>query len=377
MLPILQRLARGRDRKIRALVIVPTRDWRSRLTRGYRLFGGRTRSRPSTAASGGGRLARSGAARRSSSPAPAGCSTIRARGHRPGSVEFWCSTRPTGCSTWAFCPTSARSARSCPIDARTCCSARPSCARSARWPRACCGGITTGDGEDAAVNLHKLRPPGRPRAQARAAHAPRAHACHRPGARVHPHEARCQQARRAAQPRRDRDRGDPRDGWQPQRVRALADFKAGRVLLLVATEVAARGLDIEALPHVGHFELPMVPADYLHRIGRTGRAGDHRARPSRWCASTRRRCPVKIERLLRHPVQSPGRHSLQAGSVDPAAATASPIGSAWPSAASHPGVARLCPSSGAAPLRWWPPTAPTSCSELQRPVILRRPRLPL
>jgi ATP-dependent RNA helicase RhlE len=60
---------------------------------------------------------------------------------------------------------------------------------------------------------------------------------------------------------------------QPQRVRALADFKAGRVLLLVATEVAARGIDIEALPHVVNFELPMVPSDYLHRIGRTGRAG--------------------------------------------------------------------------------------------------------
>ncbi len=60
---------------------------------------------------------------------------------------------------------------------------------------------------------------------------------------------------------------------QPQRVRALADFKAGRFTVLVATEVAARGLDIEALPHVVNFELPMVPEDYVHRIGRTGRAG--------------------------------------------------------------------------------------------------------
>jgi ATP-dependent RNA helicase RhlE len=60
---------------------------------------------------------------------------------------------------------------------------------------------------------------------------------------------------------------------QPQRVRALADFKAGRFAILVATEVAARGLDIEALPHVVNFELPTVPEDYLHRIGRTGRAG--------------------------------------------------------------------------------------------------------
>ena len=60
---------------------------------------------------------------------------------------------------------------------------------------------------------------------------------------------------------------------QPQRVRALNDFKAGRVDILVATDIAARGLDIDALPHVVNYELPMVPEDYIHRIGRTGRAG--------------------------------------------------------------------------------------------------------
>ena len=60
---------------------------------------------------------------------------------------------------------------------------------------------------------------------------------------------------------------------QPQRNRALADFKAGRVAILVATDLAARGIDIDALPHVVNFELPMAPEDYLHRIGRTARAG--------------------------------------------------------------------------------------------------------
>jgi ATP-dependent RNA helicase RhlE len=60
---------------------------------------------------------------------------------------------------------------------------------------------------------------------------------------------------------------------QGARTRALADFKAGDIRVLVATDIAARGLDIEQLPHVVNYELPNVPADYVHRIGRTGRAG--------------------------------------------------------------------------------------------------------
>ena len=60
---------------------------------------------------------------------------------------------------------------------------------------------------------------------------------------------------------------------QAARVRALEDFKHGRITALVATEVAARGLDIKELPMVVNFELPNVPEDYVHRIGRTARAG--------------------------------------------------------------------------------------------------------
>lgn len=60
---------------------------------------------------------------------------------------------------------------------------------------------------------------------------------------------------------------------QGARTRALANFKAGKVRVLVATDIAARGLDIEQLPHVVNYELPNVPEDYVHRIGRTGRAG--------------------------------------------------------------------------------------------------------
>lgn len=60
---------------------------------------------------------------------------------------------------------------------------------------------------------------------------------------------------------------------QNARTKALADFKEGVVRVLVATDIAARGIDIDQLPHVINYELPNVPEDYIHRIGRTGRAG--------------------------------------------------------------------------------------------------------
>ncbi|HEY6065131.1 MAG TPA: DEAD/DEAH box helicase, partial [Thermoanaerobaculia bacterium] len=59
---------------------------------------------------------------------------------------------------------------------------------------------------------------------------------------------------------------------QPQRTQALAGFKTGRYRVLVATDIAARGIDVEALPHVVNFDVPHVPDDYIHRVGRTARA---------------------------------------------------------------------------------------------------------
>ncbi len=88
---------------------------------------------------------------------------------------------------------------------------------------------------------------------------------------------------------------------QGQRVRALDDFKAGRASILVATEVASRGLDIEDLPHVVNYELPMVPEDYVHRIGRTGRAEKTGDAISLVCVDE---APLlrDIEKLLRRPI---------------------------------------------------------------------------
>ncbi len=71
---------------------------------------------------------------------------------------------------------------------------------------------------------------------------------------------------------------------QGARTRALADFKQGKIQVLVATDIAARGLDIDQLPHVVNFDLPNVPEDYVHRIGRTGRAGHEGEAISLVCA---------------------------------------------------------------------------------------------
>jgi len=84
---------------------------------------------------------------------------------------------------------------------------------------------------------------------------------------------------------------------QTARTRALSDFKAGLVRVLVATDIAARGLDIERLPHVVNYELPHVPEDYVHRIGRTARAGQEGHAVSLVCVDEARLLR-DIEKLL-------------------------------------------------------------------------------
>ena len=88
---------------------------------------------------------------------------------------------------------------------------------------------------------------------------------------------------------------------QNARVRALEDFKSVRITALVATEVAARGLDIKELPHVVNYELPNVPEDYVHRIGRTARAGASGSAVS-LVASDEEPLLRDIERLLKRSI---------------------------------------------------------------------------
>jgi len=95
---------------------------------------------------------------------------------------------------------------------------------------------------------------------------------------------------------------------QAARTRALAEFKSGKLQVLCATDIAARGIDISELPHVVNFELPNVAEDYVHRIGRTGRAGSEGEASSLVCIDEKKLLN-DIERLIKRDipvVQIPG-----------------------------------------------------------------------
>ena len=89
---------------------------------------------------------------------------------------------------------------------------------------------------------------------------------------------------------------------QTARTRALSDFKANKVRVLVATDIAARGLDIDKLPHVVNYELPHVPEDYVHRIGRTARAGREGHAVSLVCVDENKLLG-DIEKLLKNKIE--------------------------------------------------------------------------
>lgn len=104
------------------------------------------------------------------------------------------------------------------------------------------------------------------------------------------------------------------DKNQSQRTQALDDFKQGLVQVLVATDVAARGLDIEDLPYVINYELPSTPEDYVHRIGRTGRAGT-KGNAISLVSADEKECLAGIEKLLKRKLHIEAVTGFESGKL--------------------------------------------------------------
>jgi len=104
---------------------------------------------------------------------------------------------------------------------------------------------------------------------------------------------------------------------QPQRTHALNGFRGGRVSVLVATDIAARGIDVDDVSHVINFDLPNVPEAYVHRIGRTARAGKAGTAIS-LCDPAEHGLLRDIERLIGSPITDPNQGSVRGGETAPA-----------------------------------------------------------
>lgn len=106
---------------------------------------------------------------------------------------------------------------------------------------------------------------------------------------------------------------------QSARTRALAQFKSGKTAVLVATDIAARGLDIDSVTHVINFDLPNIPESYVHRIGRTARAGASGIAYS-FCDVNERKYLREIESLIRQPIEVVAEHPYASALPAPAPA---------------------------------------------------------
>ena len=114
------------------------------------------------------------------------------------------------------------------------------------------------------------------------------------------------------------------DKSQPQRERALAAFKSGKVRALIATDIAARGIDVDAVSHVIQFELPNVPEAYVHRIGRTARAGAAGIAIG-FCADDERNLLRDIQKLTRRTIDAfDRRNDRRLGAITAAMGAAAP-----------------------------------------------------
>src|SRR2546428_8886315 len=151
--------------------------------------------------------------------------------------------------------------------------------------------------------------------------------------------------RLAHQLRRDHIHADAIHGdkSQAEREAALADFKAGKTSVLVATDVASRGLDIEGLPQVINFDVPHSPEDYVHRIGRTGRAGLTGEAIS-LVAPEDMESLAAIERLIRKRIER-----VLVPGFQPSGATVATLMGGQPSRRSSPNVRRDRPAKPADP----------------------------
>ena len=126
------------------------------------------------------------------------------------------------------------------------------------------------------------------------------------------------------------------DKSQGQRERALAAFKAGKVRALIATDIAARGIDVDGVTHVIQYELPQVPESYVHRIGRTARAGAVGVAVS-FCADDERNLLRDIQKTTRQTIPSFDRRNDRQLAVLTAAAPAIPAAEqALPQAKARP-----------------------------------------
>ena len=103
---------------------------------------------------------------------------------------------------------------------------------------------------------------------------------------------------------------------QGQRERVLAAFRAGKVRTLVATDIAARGIDVDGISHVVNYDLPNIPESYVHRIGRTARAGAEGVAIS-FCDGEERAYLRDIEKLIRMSIPATDRRSDQRPAAEP------------------------------------------------------------
>ena len=291
VLPMLQRLStqsapatrRARKKPIRALILTPTRELAAQVEESVRVYGKYLRITSMVIFGGvgiGPQIAQLQPRRRhprrharppARPPGPGQRSTSRRS-------RSSCSTRPTACSTWASSATSSAILALLPkqrqnllFSATFSDEIKDARRRPARTRRRM---IEVAPRNSTVEIIAQTRPPGRPRPQARAARPPDRHATT---------GTRCWSSRAPSTAPTSSPSSSTHDGItalaihgnksQGARTRALAEFKDGSLQVLVATDIAARGIDIDQLPHVVNYDLPNVPEDYVHRIGRTGRAG--------------------------------------------------------------------------------------------------------